>query len=453
MPSVQVTTAARVVRPAGLVGRVLEDHDALGVMMVTPALLILAIFLAYPFGLGVWLSFTNATIGQAGRFVGLGNFRYLLGDSVFRVVVLNTTLYAVAAVVCKLLLGFLLALLVNREFRGKRIVRAIMLLPWIVPTSLSALVFYWIYDPTFSIITWALRRIGLLHGFINYLGDPNLARASLIAANIWRGIPFFAIGLLAGLQTVSPTLYEAAAIDGAGPWQKFWFVTWPVLLPLTVVVTVFATHFAPWLQNTMLIALGATVLALSCAVFAAYAVQRLRFRGSGVIGVAIFLSYLVPPVILFIPLARIINELGLWDRPAALILTYPTFLIPFATWLLMGYFKSIPVELEDCARIDGATRVQVLRHILLPLALPGILSALIFSFTLSWNEYLYALVFLSSTGSKTIPVGLATELITGDVFQWGPLMAGALLGSVPVALIYSFFVEHYVAGLTGALKE
>jgi len=215
----------------------------------------------------------------------------------------------------------------------------------------------------------------------------------------------------------------------------------------------FDTHFVPWLQNTMLIALGATALALSCAVFAAYAVQRLRFRGSGVLGVAIFLSYLVPPVILFIPLARIINELGLWDRPAALILTYPTFLIPFATWLLMGYFKSIPVELEDCARIDGATRVQVLRHILLPLALPGILSALIFSFTLSWNEYLYALVFLSSTGSKTIPVGLATELITGDVFQWGPLMAGALLGSVPVALIYSFFVEHYVAGLTGALKE
>ena len=241
MPSVQVTTAARVVRPAGLVGRVLENHHALGVMMVTPALLILAIFLAYPFGLGVWLSFTNATIGQAGRFVGLGNFRYLLGDSVFRVVVLNTTLYAVAAVVCKLVLGFLLALLVNREFRGKRIVRAIMLLPWIVPTSLSALVFYWIYDPTFSVITWALRRIGLLHGFINYLGDPNLARASLIAANIWRGIPFFAIGLLAGLQTVSPTLYEAAAIDGAGPWQKFWFVTWPVLLPLTVVVTVFST--------------------------------------------------------------------------------------------------------------------------------------------------------------------------------------------------------------------
>ena len=241
MPSVQVTAPIRIVRPDGLVGRVLENHHALGVLMVTPALALLAIFLAYPFGLGVWLSLTNATIGQAGRFVGLANFRYLLGDSVFRVTVLNTALYAGAAVVCKLLLGMLLALLVNREFRGKRLVRAAMLLPWIVPTSLSALVFYWIYDPTFSIITWILRHLGLAHGFIDYLGDPNLARASLIAANIWRGIPFFAIGLLAGLQTVSPTLYEAAEIDGAGPWQKFWSVTWPVLLPLTVVVTVFST--------------------------------------------------------------------------------------------------------------------------------------------------------------------------------------------------------------------
>ncbi len=213
------------------------------------------------------------------------------------------------------------------------------------------------------------------------------------------------------------------------------------------------TNFLPWLRNTMVISVGATVLALIASLLAAYAIQRLRFWGSGFLGVAIFLSYLVPPVILFIPLARIINELGLWDRPAALILTYPTFLIPFATWLLMGYFRSIPLELEDCARIDGATRGQVLRYVTVPLALPGILSALIFAFTLSWNEYLYALVFLSSTEQKTIPVGLVTELVRGDVFQWGPLMAGALLGSVPVALAYSFFVEHYVQGLTGALKE
>jgi multiple sugar transport system permease protein len=215
----------------------------------------------------------------------------------------------------------------------------------------------------------------------------------------------------------------------------------------------FKSSFLPWLRNTLVVSIGATALSLTASLLAAYAIQRLRFWGSAPLGVAIFLSYLVPQVILFIPLARVINALGLWDRPAALILTYPTFLIPFATWLLMGYFRAIPLELEDCARIDGAHRFQVIRHVTLPLALPGILSSLIFAFTLSWNEYLYALVFLSSSAHKTIPVGLATELITGDVFQWGPLMAGALLGSVPVALAYSFFVEHYVTGLTGALKE
>jgi multiple sugar transport system permease protein len=213
------------------------------------------------------------------------------------------------------------------------------------------------------------------------------------------------------------------------------------------------THFLPWLRNTLVISVGATALSLATSLMAAYAIGRLRFRGSGALGIAIFLTYLVPPVILFIPLSRIISALGLWDRPAALVLTYPTFLVPFCVWLLLGYFRTIPQELEDCARVDGASRFQVMRYVTLPLALPGILSCLIFAFTLSWNEYLYALVFLSSTDQKTVPVGLATELVTGDVFQWGPLMAGALLGSVPVAVAYSFFVEHYVAALTGALKE
>lgn len=213
------------------------------------------------------------------------------------------------------------------------------------------------------------------------------------------------------------------------------------------------THFLPWMRNTLVISVGATGLSLFASLLAAYAIGRLRFRGSGALGVAIFLSYLVPPVILFIPLSRIVSALGLWDRAAALILTYPTFLVPFCVWLLLGYFRTIPQELEDCARVDGASRLQVMRYVTLPLALPGILSCLIFAFTLSWNEYLYALVFLSSTDQKTVPVGLATELVTGDVFQWGPLMAGALLGSVPVAAAYSFFVEHYVAALTGALKE
>ncbi len=213
------------------------------------------------------------------------------------------------------------------------------------------------------------------------------------------------------------------------------------------------THYVRWLSNTMFIAVCSTLISLVASLLAAYGIQRLRFRGAGSLGVAIFLSYLVPPTILFIPLANIIFAFGLWNTPWSLILTYPTFLIPFCTWLLMGYLKTFPKELEECAMIDGATRIGVLVRIVVPLSIPGILSCGIFSFTLSWNEYLYALVFLSDTLQKTVPVGVITELVRGDVYSWGPLMAGALLGSVPVALVYSFFVEYYVTGLTGALKE
>jgi multiple sugar transport system permease protein len=188
-------------------------------------------------------------------------------------------------------------------------------------------------------------------------------------------------------------------------------------------------------------------------VLAAYAIERLRFRGSRYVGMAIFLAYLVPPSILFIPLADVVFQLGLFDTRLALILIYPTFLIPFCTWLLMGYFKTIPFELEECALIDGATRLQILTRIVLPLAVPGLISAGIFAFTLSWNEFIYALTFISSSEVKTAPVAVVTELVSGDVYQWGALMAGALLGSLPVAILYSFFVEYYVSGLTGAVKE
>jgi multiple sugar transport system permease protein len=215
----------------------------------------------------------------------------------------------------------------------------------------------------------------------------------------------------------------------------------------------FDTSYPEWLWNTMLVAVVATFLSLAASVFAAYAIERLRFRGARTVGLAIFLAYLVPPSILFIPLAIMVYGLGIYDTNWALILTYPTFLIPFCTWLLMGYFKSIPYELEECALIDGATRIQILWKITLPLAVPGLISAGIFAFTLSWNEFIYALAFLSSTEQKTVPVGVLTELVEGDVYHWGSLMAGALLGSLPVAIFYSFFVEHYVSSLTGAVKE
>ena len=214
----------------------------------------------------------------------------------------------------------------------------------------------------------------------------------------------------------------------------------------------FQTAYPEWLWNTVIISVVATFMSLLASVLAAYAIERLRFRGAKHVGLSIFLAYLVPPSILFIPLATIVFKLGLFDTRWALILTYPTFLIPFCTWLLMGYFRSIPYELEECALIDGATRMQILWKIILPLAVPGLISAGIFAFTLSWNEFIYALTFVSSSEVKTVPVGVVTELVEGDVYHWGALMAGALLGSLPVAIIYSFFVEYYVSGLTGAVK-
>jgi multiple sugar transport system permease protein len=216
---------------------------------------------------------------------------------------------------------------------------------------------------------------------------------------------------------------------------------------------IFDTDYPQWMWNTVIVSVVSTFTSLATSVLAAYAIERLRFSGSRQVGLAVFLAYLVPPSILFIPLAAIVFKLGLFDTRWALILTYPTFLIPFCTWLLMGYFRSIPFELEECALIDGATRWQILVKIVLPLAVPGLISAGIFAFTLSWNEFIYALTFVSSSEVKTVPIGVVTELVEGDVYHWGPLMAGALLGSLPVAIMYSFFVEYYVSGMTGAVKE
>jgi len=213
------------------------------------------------------------------------------------------------------------------------------------------------------------------------------------------------------------------------------------------------TAFAEWVKNTLIVSVVSTVLSLACSIFAGYALARLRFPGSNFLGVGIFLVYLVPPSLLFLPLAQVIAKLGLYNTYWALILTYPTQLIPFASWLLMGYFRTIPREIEESAMADGCSRLQILLRIVLPLSVPGLLSAGIFSFTLTWNEFLYALIFMSSGEMKTIPVGVVSDLIKADTLFWGSLMAAAVLGSVPVALIYSFFVKYYVSGLTaGAVK-
>lgn len=213
------------------------------------------------------------------------------------------------------------------------------------------------------------------------------------------------------------------------------------------------TAFPEWVKNTLIVSVTSTVLSLGCSIFAGYALARLRFPGSNFLGVGIFLAYLVPPTLLFLPLAQVIAKLNLYNTYWALILTYPTQLVPFASWLLMGYFRTIPKEIEESAMADGCSRMEILLRIVLPLSVPGLLSAGIFCFTLSWNEFLYALIFMSSGDMKTIPVGVVSDMIKADTLFWGSLMASAVLGSVPIAFLYSFFVKHYVSGLTaGAVK-
>ncbi len=213
------------------------------------------------------------------------------------------------------------------------------------------------------------------------------------------------------------------------------------------------TDFLTWTWNTMLVATVSTAISLVFGVMLAYPLARMNFPGSALVSFAVAATYLVPQPLLFIPMAEIIERMGFGNTLTSVILTYPTLLIPFCAWLLMGYFKSVPHELEDAARIDGASRLQTMFLVFLPLCKPGFISAGIFAFTLAQNEFLYALIFLTDTSVRTVPVGAIAELIRGDVFYWGQLMAAALLGSIPVAIIYSFFVEHYVAGLTaGAVK-
>jgi multiple sugar transport system permease protein len=238
------TPAQRAARPIparrSLALRLLDDRNFLGLALILPAAMFLLVFLAYPLCLGFWLGMTDASIGQAGRFVGLANFISLAHDNIFWLSVFNTMLYTVVASALKFGLGLYLALLLNRRLVLKSLLRAIVLLPFVTPTVLSAIAFWWIYDPQFSIISWSLVKLGLIHQFIDFLGSPWNARWSVIAANVWRGIPFVAITLLAGLQTISPSLYEAATLDGAGPWQRFRFVTLPMLSPIIAVVMTFS---------------------------------------------------------------------------------------------------------------------------------------------------------------------------------------------------------------------
>ena len=239
----ELTASHRYGRSRPLLERIGQSRGALGFLFMLPAAVLLLLFLAYPLGLGVWLGFTDERIGRPGIFIGIENYWFLWSDSVFWLSVFNTLLYTIVASALKFALGLWLALLLNEHLPFKAFFRAIVLLPWVVPTVLSAIAFWWIYDAQFSILSWVLMQLGWIDGPINFLGDPNNARASVIAANVWRGIPFVAITLLAGLQTIPPSLYEAATLDGATSWQRFRYVTLPMLTPIIAIVMTFSVLF------------------------------------------------------------------------------------------------------------------------------------------------------------------------------------------------------------------
>jgi multiple sugar transport system permease protein len=287
----------------GPVTRLLEDERWLAMLLLLPTVALLGLFIAYPFVKGIELSVTDTRVGVPGHFVGFQNFINVWNDSIFQVAVWNTCFYTFVATVFKLALGLWLAVLLNNNFKGKAFTRAFILLPFIIPTVLSTLAWKWMFDPTFSVINWGLFRLGLIHTRINWLGDPHLALISVIIVNIWRGVPFFAISLLAGLQTISPELHEAAAIDGARPWQRFLHVTWPLLLPVTLVVMLFSViqTFADF-QLVYVLTGGGPANATQ--LFATYAYQI--GVGTGLLSQGAAISLAMFPVLLLVVIIQLL---------------------------------------------------------------------------------------------------------------------------------------------------
>jgi len=287
----------------GPVTRLLEDERWLAILLLLPTLVLLGLFIAYPFFKGVELSVTDTKVGVPGQFVGLQNFEKIWNDSIFHVAVWNTCLYTFVTTVFKLVLGLWLALLLNNHFKGKAFTRAFILLTFIIPTVLSTLAWKWMFDPTFSVINWMLFQLGIIHARINWLGDPNLALISVMIVNVWRGVPFYAISLLAGLQTISPELHEAAAIDGARAWQRFRHVTWPLLLPVTLVIVLFSViqTFADF-QLVYVLTGGGPANATQ--LFATYAYQL--GIGTGLLSEGATISLAIFPVLLLVVIVQLL---------------------------------------------------------------------------------------------------------------------------------------------------
>ena len=615
---------------------------------VLPMVVIMVGLIFWPFVEAIRLSFTslNFLTGET-QSVGFRNYARLWSDTDYRQTMGNTIQFTFWSLLIKFVVGMTVALILNSRLPFRSLLSGIMLLPWIVPEVVTALTWKSILDPLYGGLNPILLATGIIEQPKGWLSDPNLAMSSIIAVNIWKGIPFYVLLLLAGLKAVEREQLEAAEIDGANAVQRFRHVTlpslkyvimvtmllsfistfnqfglpflmtqggpsgatklysllayekaiaalqygpgtavaisvaplmaiiiwmlarlmrrderavsestergfgdrialvsgrlfsrcidilfWPfekvldlvrlitwrvrmatgrrgeepilgrdgqrqlgligrllilapflafVLFPFYwVVVTslkstpqisarqnifwpdpftleqyrslVYETPFQTWLVNSVVVAVVATAISVLFAALAAYALSRLRFAGAGLLTTALLITYLLPATLLFIPLYQILASLGLINTYSALILTYPTFLLPFATWVLMGYFRSIPVDLDEAAMIDGATRLYIFWKIILPLAAPAVLAVTLFAFTNAWNEFLFAFVFVTSESLRTLPIGLQS-LVVGDILPWGKLMAASLLTAIPVAALYVYAQRFLAEGLTvGGVK-
>ncbi len=530
-----------------------EQEHIFGYGLIVPALVLLVTLVAFPFGMAIYFSLSDYWVGSPGAFVGITNYRDILGNETFRQTVQNSFVFTGIALTLKIVLGVWLAMLLSRNLPFKRIIRGIVLLPFVIPTALSTLAWLWMFDSLYSVVNWTAIHLHLINApGPNWLGQSKYAMAAVIAVNVWRGLPFFAITTLVlddlhlrGLQhrpgadprrphqhhpslrhprlpgrppgrqprpgggdlplhlpppgaggvLPAPLRQERVAMATArsrgarirsnvfayanlAPYVffvlfPFYFMivtsfksnaelynlkSIPFWIQSGVIMDHYAllfqkTEFVTWMKNSLLVAVVATTVSVVISILAGYSLARLRFRGAAAFGTAIFVTYLIPTTLLFLPLSQVVVWLGLADSIYALMVIYPTFLVPFCTWLLMGYFRTIPREVEECALVDGATRMQTLSKIVLPMAIPGVICAVLFSFTLCWNEFTYALTFISQSANKTAVVGVTSDLIRGDIYFWGSLMAGALLASIPIVIVYVLFLDYYVSGLTaGAVK-
>lgn len=637
------------------IGRFLGKDWGVAYVFVLPTILLLGGLIAYPFMNAVYLSFTNTVSLKTGPFVGLDNYRALWEDPFFRSAVRNTFVYTLWSVFLKFWVGLTAALLIHRATRFSGILTAAILVPWIVPSVVIALTWRGLLDPVYGGVNQFLLQTGLVEKGFPWFGSHKTAMPSVIMVNLWQGIPFFAVTLLAGLKAIDREYYEAARIDGASAWRCFLHITlpglryviivcvllssiwtfnnfteiylltgggpvgatrvysilsweyaiqglrigmgvaaaitmapmlaififvlgkymsaggrpeedtveeepnavshtlsllaWPIrkliqgtlwvlgtandavenglaaignglrrlfvgdshagqhraqrfsamasivitnlvlvlllafeLIPFYwVTVTAFKSNaqivafesvfwprpwttiqfeallgpkhsFALWYKNTVIVAVVSTAVSVLVAALGAYGLTRLRWRGSGFFASLILIAYLMPPVLMFIPIYQIFSALHLTNSLTGLMIAYPTFGLPFATWLLMGYYASIPREMEEAALIDGCNYFQAFWRVVLPLAAPALMAAALFSVTQAWKEFIFAFVFLSKERLYTLSVGLA-QMIIGDVLPWGELMAAAILMAIPVIALYMVGQKFMVAGLTaGAVK-